>query len=63
MNNKFIYVFTVADKEELLAKGFKCIGDVKIAGKPAFLFENKTDRLAFNELDKKKFLFSNKVFI
>ena len=63
MNNNFIYAFTEADKEELLAKGYKCIGNQTIAGKPAFLFENKTDRLAFNELDKKKFLFSNKVFI
>ena len=41
MNNNFIYAFTEADKEELLAKGYKCIGNQTIAGKPAFLFENK----------------------
>lgn len=60
--SKFIYALSKDDRDELLMKGAKLIKSVTIGGKDAYLFENNPKRLMFNDTDKKRFLFSNKVF-
>lgn len=60
--NRFVYAFTIEDKDDLLKRGAKLISCVKIGNKDAYLFENNPKRLMFNDIDKKKFLFSNKAF-
>ena len=64
MNHKYVYALSKEDKEELIAKGFKIIGEKKLGKQQAYLFEvNLEKSLFFNETDKKKFLFSNIVYI
>ena len=64
MNHKYVYALSKEDKEELIAKGFKFIVEKKLWKQQAYLFEvNLEKSLFFNETDKKKFLFSNIVFI
>ena len=64
MGCTYVYALSEADKKELLAKGFKFIGECKLGKHHAFLFESDPKKaLLFNEADKKKFLFSNIVYI
>ena len=64
MNHKYVYALSKEDKEELIAKGFKFIGEKKLGKQQAYLFETNLEKpLFFNETDKKKFLFSNIVYI
>ena len=58
----FIYAFTKEDRDELLMQGMKQICDAHIGGKIAYVFEDKPEKFFFNEKNKKKFLFTNKVF-
>ena len=59
---KFIYAFSKEDRDELLKQGMKEIYTMPINGTVAYVFENKPDKVFFNEDNKKKFLFTNKVF-
>jgi len=58
----FIYAFSEEDRDELLKQGMKQICEMPISGKITYVFENKPDKVFFNENNKKKFLFTNKVF-
>ena len=58
----FIYAFSETDRDELLKQGMDQICEMHISGKTAYVFENKPEKVFFNEKNKKKFLFTNKVF-
>ena len=59
---RFVYAFSKDDRDELLKQGMEQVCEVPIGGKTAYVFENKPDRVFFNEKNKKKFLFTNKAF-
>lgn len=61
---KYVYALSEADKNELLVKGFKFIGERNLGKHQAFLFESEPNKaLFFNEANRKKFLFSNIIHI
>lgn len=56
MQNKFIYVFSVVDKEKLLSSGFRLLSETP--NKHSFVFENKEDS-TFDLLDKSRYMMTN----
>lgn len=64
MGCKYVYALSEVDRDDLLAKGFKFIGECKLGKHLAYLFESEPDKaLFFNEVNRKKFLFSNIIHI
>ena len=59
---RFVYAFSEIDRDELIKQGMEQICEVPISGKIAYVFENKPNKVFFNENNKKKFLFTNKAF-
>ena len=59
---RFIYAFSETDRDELLIQGMEQICEISVGGKIAYVFENKPEKVFFNEKNKKKFLFTNKAF-
>ena len=52
MNHRFVYALSKEDKEELMAKGFKFLGEKKFGKQQANLFEVNLEKpLFFNETD------------
>lgn len=59
--NKFIYAFNEEDKHELLNQGLVFLSEGIIDNKTVYIFLNST-KVKFNNEDKRKFMFSNKLF-
>ncbi|MFR2570200.1 MAG: hypothetical protein ACLS90_00540 [Clostridia bacterium] len=59
--NKFIYVFNEEDKHELLNRGLVFLSEGIIDNKTVYIFLNST-KVKFSNEDKRKFMFSNKLF-
>ena len=59
--NKFIYAFNEEDKHELLNQGLVFLCEVIIDNKTVYIFLNST-KVKFSNEDKRKFMFSNKLF-
>ncbi len=60
MLNKFIYVFSKEDKDELLANGYLFLREVQNVTTPTntYVFENKPGT-QFSLLDKSKYMSTN----
>ena len=59
--NKFIYAFNEEDKHELLNRGLVFLSEGIIDNKTVYIFLNST-KVKFSNEDKRKFMFSNKLF-
>lgn len=59
--NKFIYAFNEEDKHELLNRGLVFLCEGIIDEKTVYIFLNST-KVKFSNEDKRKFMFSNKLF-
>lgn len=59
--NKFIYAFNEEDKHELLNRGLVFLSEGIIDKKTVYIFLNST-KVKFSNEDKRKFMFSNKLF-
>lgn len=59
--NKFIYAFNEEDKHELLNRGLVFLSEGIIDNKTVYIFLNST-KVKFSNDDKRKFMFSNKLF-
>ena len=59
--NKFIYAFNEEDKHELLSQGLVFLCEGIIDEKTVYVFLNST-KVKFSNEDKRKFMFSNKLF-
>ena len=59
--NKFIYAFNEEDKHELLNRGLVFLSEGIIDNKTVYIFLNIT-KVKFSNEDKRKFMFSNKLF-
>lgn len=59
--NKFIYAFNEEDKHELLNRGLVFLSEGIIDNKTVYTFLNST-KVKFSNEDKRKFMFSNKLF-
>lgn len=59
--NKFIYAFNEEDKHELLNQGLVFLCEGVINGETAYVFLNNA-KVKFSNDDKRKFMFSNKLF-
>ena len=59
--NKFIYAFNEEDKHELLNRGLVFLSESIIDNKTVYIFLNST-KVKFSNEDKRKFMFSNKLF-
>lgn len=59
--NKFIYAFNEEDKHELLSQGLVFLCEGIIDEKTVYVFLNNT-KVKFSNDDKRKFMFSNKLF-
>lgn len=59
--NKFVYTFNEEDKHELLNRGLAFLCEQVIDGKTAYVFLNNS-KVKFSVEDKRKFMFSNKLF-
>lgn len=59
--NKFIYAFNEEDKHELLNRGLVFLSKGIIDNKTVYIFLNST-KVKFSNEDKRKFMFSNKLF-
>jgi hypothetical protein len=59
--NKFIYAFNKEDKHELLNRGLVFLSEGIIDNKTVYIFLNST-KVKFSNEDKRKFMFSNKLF-
>lgn len=58
---KFIYVFNEEDKHELLNQGLVFLCEGVMNGKTMYVFMNSS-KIKFSSEDKRKFMFSNKLF-
>lgn len=58
---KFIYVFNEEDKHELLSQGLVFLCEGFMNGKTMYVFMNSS-KVKFSSEDKRKFMFSNKLF-
>ena len=59
--NKFIYAFNEEDKHELLSQGLVFLCEGVIDNKTVYIFMN-SPKVKFSSEDKRKFMFSNKLF-
>ena len=59
--NKFIYAFNEEDKHELLSQGVVFLCEGIINEKTVYVFLNNA-KVKFSNDDKRKFMFSNKLF-
>lgn len=59
--NKFIYAFKEEDKHELLSQGLVFLCEGIIDEKTVYVFLNNA-KVKFSDDDKRKFMFSNKLF-
>ena len=58
---KFIYAFNEEDKHELLNQGLVFLCEGVMNEKSVYVFMNNT-KVKFSSEDKRKFMFSNKLF-
>lgn len=59
--DKFIYVFDKNTYKRLLSEGFTFVCECNL-GEKAYVFENSKKILNFNESDRNKLLFTNKMY-